>query len=101
MSTLHLINQSPFINNRLNNCIRFAHSKSSILFLEEGVYATLINTSYMEVIEGLIKNHRLYTLEEDLIARGVKERVIKGINLINYAGFVDLVVQHSTIHTWL
>ena len=45
MSTLNLINKSPFERNCLESCLRLANGDSSILFIEDGVYAALEKTS--------------------------------------------------------
>jgi tRNA 2-thiouridine synthesizing protein B len=34
-------------------------------------------------------------------ARGVTGKLIEGVTLIGYDGFVDLAVEHNTSHSWL
>jgi tRNA 2-thiouridine synthesizing protein B len=34
-------------------------------------------------------------------ARGVTAKLIDGVTLVDYGGFVDLTVEHSTSHSWL
>jgi len=41
---LHLINKSPFERTALDSCLRLAKPGSSILLIEDGVYAALENT---------------------------------------------------------
>ncbi len=31
----------------------------------------------------------------------MKERVIEGVKVVDYAGFVDLVAEHKTSQSWL
>jgi tRNA 2-thiouridine synthesizing protein B len=31
----------------------------------------------------------------------MRDRVMDGIRLVDYAGFVDLVVEHGTVQSWL
>jgi tRNA 2-thiouridine synthesizing protein B len=34
-------------------------------------------------------------------ARGVTAKLIDGVTLVDYGGFVDLTAEHSTSHSWL
>ena len=102
MRTLNLINKSPFERNCLESCLRLAKSNSSILLIEDGVYAALENTSKST----LIKNHQqdltFYVLTNDIDSRGLtKMMMIDGVNRLDYAGFVDLVEGHDAVHSWL
>jgi tRNA 2-thiouridine synthesizing protein B len=40
-------------------------------------------------------------LKPDLEARGMAERVLEGVTLVDYGGFVDLVTEHTTCQSWL
>jgi tRNA 2-thiouridine synthesizing protein B len=43
-----------------------------------------------------------YVLGPDLKARGISEdKVIDGIKVVDYNGFVDLVTEHDTTQSWL
>ena len=45
---------------------------------------------------------RFYVLGPDLTARGLSEKdIMKGIEVIDYDGFVDLVVEHDATHACL
>ena len=44
---------------------------------------------------------KVYALRPDLEARGMPDAVIDGIELVDYGGFVDLVVTHNTVQSWL
>ena len=43
----------------------------------------------------------IYALEPDLAARGMLTRAIDGVRLVDYGGFVDLVVEHNAVQSWL
>jgi tRNA 2-thiouridine synthesizing protein B len=99
---LHTVNKSPFDKNSLDTCLKFAKAGSSILLIEDGVYAALKGT----VVEGRVREatskHKVYALAPDLKARGMGEdRVIDGIALVDYAGFVDLVETTDKVQAWL
>jgi tRNA 2-thiouridine synthesizing protein B len=45
---------------------------------------------------------KLFVLGPDLLARGLtEERIIDGINVVDYAGFVDLAAEHDKVQAWL
>ena len=44
--------------------------------------------------------HQLYALIPDLKARGLLERVMPGIELVDYAGFVALTEQFDSVQSW-
>ena len=102
MSTLNLINKSPFERNCLESCLRLTKPKASILFIEDGVYATLENTSKSYMIRGHKKDLKFYVLSTDIEARGLTEMtIIEGVKSLDYEGFVDLVETHDAVHSWL
>jgi len=44
----------------------------------------------------------VYVLGPDLKARGFREdRLIEGIQVVDYAGFVDLATEHDKVQAWL
>jgi tRNA 2-thiouridine synthesizing protein B len=99
---LHTVNKSPFDKNSLDTCLKLAKAGSSILLIEDGVYGALKGT----VAEGRVREatakHKVYVLAPDLKARGMGEdRVIDGIGLVDYAGFVDLVEASDKVQAWL
>ncbi|MBW8307087.1 MAG: sulfurtransferase complex subunit TusB, partial [Thiobacillus sp.] len=44
---------------------------------------------------------KIYALGPDLAARGMAGRVLDGVNVVDYGGFVDLVAEHSNCQSWL
>jgi len=51
---LHLVNKSPFERNALDSCLRLAAPGSSILLIEDRVYAALENAAHAEKITGFV-----------------------------------------------
>ena len=99
---LHTINKSPFEKSTLNSCLRLAQEGSSILLLEDGVYAALKGTSYEDEICTAVEKFSIYALGPDLAARGMSEdRLIDGIKVVGYDGFVDLAAEADRIQSWL
>jgi len=102
MTILHTINKSPFENNALSSCLRFAKDDSAILFIEDAVYAAMQDTRFSYAVTSAMKNIHFYVLGEDLSARGMNtEKIIHGITVVDYTGFVTLVADHDTNQSWL
>jgi tRNA 2-thiouridine synthesizing protein B len=99
---LHTVNKSPFDKNSLDTCLKLAKAGSSILLIEDGVYAALKGTAVEGKVREAAAKHKVYALAPDLRARGMEEgRVIDGIALVDYAGFVDLVEASDKVQAWL
>lgn len=103
MSTmLHLINKSPFERTALDSCLRLAQSGSSVLLLEDGVYAALANAVHATKISSRMSEFSFYVLGPDVAARGLQDQpLIDGIEVVDYGGFVDLVAAHDVTQSWL
>ena len=96
---LYTVNKSPLSANSLESVLRIAPAGSPILLYEDGVYAAMPNAKSAQTITAAINDHPVYALDADLEARGVGA-VIKGIQIVGYDGFVELVEQHD-IAPWL
>jgi len=97
MADLYTVNKSPFEKNSLEAVIKFSGEGASILLIEDGVYGASKGTSAESMITG-----KFYALKSDLMARGIAEdRVIDGVELVDYAGFVDLVENTDKVQAWL
>ncbi len=96
---LHIINKSPFTNSALDSCLRVAQG-GDVLLIEDAVYAAVAGAAEKQVREAM-KQFKFHVLQADLEARGVADRVIDGINKVDYAGFVDLVAQNKNCQSWL
>lgn len=96
---LHIVNKSPFTHVNLKTCLTFAGKDDPILLIEDGIYGAVSGTT----MEGLMKEamaiHPVYALEADLKARGI-DKVVDGVKVCDYEGFVDLVAEHRP-HSWL
>jgi len=99
---LHLVNKSPFDRNALNSCLRLATAGSSVLLLEDGVYAALMKATSAESVKKRMDDMTFYVLGPDVSARGLDDTpLIDGINVVDYGGFVELVVEHDVAQSWL
>lgn len=98
---LHTMNKSPFERNTLDSCLRLAGKGSTVLLIEDGVYAALEGTQVSDRVKEALNDVRICVLQPDLEARGLQDRVMDGIEHVDYGGFVDLVVEHDAVQSWL
>jgi len=99
---LHLVNKSPYDRNALDSCLRLAQAGSSVLLIEDGVYAALSKADSAEAVSKRMEDLTVYVLGPDVSARGLDDTpLIDGINVVDYGGFVDLVVEHDVAQSWL
>lgn len=102
MSVLHTVNKSPFERNSFDSCLKFAEAGAAVLLIEDGVYAALTGTSAEGRVKEALGSVKIYVLGPDLKARGFSDqRVINGISVVDYAGFVDLAAEHAKVQAWL
>ncbi len=99
---LHTVNKSPFENNNLDSCLRMAKKGSGILLMEDAVFAALKGTAHSDKVSAANADTQIYVLGPDLAARGFKEdKVIDGVKVVDYAGFVDLAVEYDKVQSWV
>ena len=98
---LHTVNKSPFEHKTLETCLKFARQGSAVLLIEDGVYAAARDTAVSPLLQEALRSVSIYALMPDVEARGMKGRTLDGVRLVDYEGFVDLVVEHNAVQSWL
>ncbi|MDH3514304.1 MAG: sulfurtransferase complex subunit TusB [Gammaproteobacteria bacterium] len=98
---LHTVNKSPTERNTLESCLKHLTKGSAVLLIEDGVYAALKGTTSTKLVEQALKNYPVFALYPDIEARGLQDRIIDGIKLVDYSGFVDLAVEYPRMQAWL
>ncbi len=103
MSTLHTVNKSPFERNSLDTCLSLADDTATVLLIEDGVAGALQDTvASGQISEAMGKGIKFAVLGEDLNARGLSaDRVMDGIEVVDYSGFVQLAADHDNVQSWL
>ena len=58
---LHTVNKSPFDKSSLDTCLKFAKAGSSILLIEDGVYAidNLCSHGNARLCDGFVEGHQV------------------------------------------
>ena len=97
---LNIVNKSPLDRNTLQSCLD-ANTGGAILLIEDGVYAATKGNAYEPKLKAAQGTFKLYALGPDLDARGVGDRVMDGVTVVDYAGFVNLVAENKTCQSWL
>ena len=108
MTTLHTVNRPALSNGALASCLRVAANHDCVLLIEDGVYSCAMIAAALDTSGKALRPQelalktlfddrkvRLCALEEDLLARGIDLKELpKQIEVINYSGFVSLVLQY-------
>ena len=91
---LFTVNKPSLTSNSLDSILRIAPKGSPILLYEDGVFIATEGTRDAPKVKVALKDHPFFALDADLEARGVK-KVIEGIKIISYDGFVELVEKND------
>ena len=98
MSMLHLVNKSPYENNNVSTASSTMRSDDVMLLIEDAVYAAVKGGKASAMLEG----HKVSVLGPDLAARGsAEDKLASDVDVIDYAGFVDLVESNDKVQSWL
>ncbi len=92
---LHTINKSPQ-HSAISACLRIIGKGSAILLIEDGVYAAISPSPFHNQLCDL----KIYALEADIKARGLSDKVLPGIETVDYQGFVALTAQYDSVQSW-
>lgn len=98
MSILHIVNKSPYEKNSLDTAVGFVKDSDAVLLIEDAVYAAAKGGKAAAKLDGL----DVSVLGSDLAARGIgQDKLIDGVSVVDYAGFVDLVEAKDSTQSWL
>lgn len=101
---LHTVNKSPLSHGTLGACLKVLGADDALLLIEDGVYGSINvpeNQSTLKAGLAHLEQGKIFALKEDIQARGIESRLIKGIVLVDYKGFVELVVKYQSSMAWL
>lgn len=98
---LHIVNKSATERSSLESCLRMATKGSAVLLIEDAVYAATKGNAAAAKIQAASADLKIYALGPDLAARGMAGRMLEGVHVVDYGGFVDLVAEHNNCQSWL
>lgn len=102
MATLHTVNKSPFEKTSLESCLAHLQDGAAVLLFEDGVYGAVKGTAMEAPLKEAMASCKVYVLGEDFRARGLDEgKMIDGISVVDYGGFVDLAAECDKVQAWL
>jgi tRNA 2-thiouridine synthesizing protein B len=96
---LHTVNKSPHQSDALDSCLRIAAAGSTLLLLEDGVYAAVAGTDSEKQL-AVRSDLACFALRSDVAARGLQELLPTHIKLLDYSGFVKLSVECHAVQSW-
>ena len=85
---LHTLNKSPE-HAALGRCCETIATGDVLVLLEDG-----------QIGELLAQDIAVYAINADVQARGLAERMTKGVTLIDYEGFVQLCTEQASSKRW-
>ena len=101
MAMLHTVNKSPYERGALESCLAHARAGDTVLLIEDGVYAALKEGKAAELL-ATAEGVKITALSADLKARGIDAgKMVDGVEVVDYAGFVDLVTATDKTQSWL
>lgn len=102
MSMLHIVNKSPFERVALESCLNHVLDGDAVLLIEDAAVGAVEGSKFADQLKASMSQTAVYVLGGDLNARGMSDdRVIEGITIVDYDGFVDLVAEHDKTQSWL
>ena len=97
---LHIVNRSPLNTTAFDSLARLA-GKGALLLIEDEVYAATAGNAAADKLAAIGEKLTVYVLAPDLEARGMADRVLPSVKLVDYDGFVDLVAEQPSCQSWL
>jgi len=94
---LHIIKSSPFSKNTFIDSLAYFNDGDAVIFIQDAVVITASQHKYAKILQDLTSQISIYTLSEDLKARGLK--CILG-KQVSYPEFVNLTTVHLQTQTW-
>ena len=93
---LHTVKLSPFSHQALADALHELGPDDRLLLWQDGVIAATVPL-WQEKLQFLVESGRLYIMQADLQARGLKQAVGEPISM---ADWVDLVAKWGSPHAW-
>jgi tRNA 2-thiouridine synthesizing protein B len=96
---LHTVSKSPDNSTALSSALRSALPGCHLLLIEDGVYSAAAGTPAAAQLLARADIH-CYALREDVLARGLQDRLDPAIELVGYDDFVRLSIECHAVQSW-
>jgi tRNA 2-thiouridine synthesizing protein B len=95
---LHLIFQSPIAHSVLQRI----ESGDDVVFFENAVFRLIKGTILSSELQQMLNNNvHLWVLSAELDTRGIQiNKLIQGVEVIDFVGVVKLTEKNKVIRTW-
>ena len=94
---LHILSRSPINPAILERAI----TGDIIILIEDAVIEALAVSPQKRSWQQMQQSQKICALAADLEVRGIKsDQILKGIEIIDYQGFVQLTIDNEIIHSW-
>ena len=100
MATLHLLSHTPFADSRFASCLPLLADSDALLLTGDATYALTAGTQPAAELERLPEQVAVFALEEDVQARALGALPTR-VQLLDYAGFVELTCRYQRVNSWL
>ena len=71
------------------------------MLLEDGVFGAITSAPDAEQLQQMINSGtKVFAIEADVKARGLADKLLSAIELIDYSSFVQLSIKHRCIQSW-
>ncbi|MEE9448208.1 MAG: sulfurtransferase complex subunit TusB [Arenicellales bacterium] len=98
---LHTVNKSPYSSDSLKTCAGYLRAGDALIFIEDGVYGAMKGGASDALVSGM-GDTKIYALGPDLKARGIGgDKLIDGVEVVGFDGFVELVAASDKVQNWL
>ncbi len=100
MATLHMLSHSPFSDGRFSSCLPLLGDTDGLLLTGDATYALTAGTQPAAELERLPEQVAVFALDEDVQARALG-MLPSRVQLMDYAGFVELTCRYQRVNSWL
>lgn len=101
MSCLHTINKSTFSTADVATYLERLNTGDAVIFIEDGAYNAVSSSPIASSIQNCaVQNISFYVIENDLLARGLENKLLDAIKPVDYLTFVRLSAHHNNIISW-
>lgn len=98
--TLHILNRSA-AHPCVADCLALLDPADALLLLEDGVYNAMSGLGRPDPLQQFLHHGgKVYAIAADVAARGLSDKVLMAVELIDYDRFVTLCTEHHPLQSW-